>query len=410
MRAFFTPDQTQSDKISKTPQSCASCGLFKKATNGRMKPWGKFGKKILIVGDAPSRRDDRKKKAWSDSDGDYLKWAFKKNGIHLFRDTITTYACQCPIPKDARPEENEVFCCRRRLMKQIKKLKPKMIFLVGSAAVKAVIGKSWKKGLGGMERWRGWNIPDREHGAWIHPIFTPKYTESREDRQGRNLAEIIWLKDIKEGLKKLDSKIIWTDEREYITHVKSDKHFREVVKRLLLADMMCFDYEGTGLKPHKKGHKITHTSAAISTKECYSWANNPYRDKFFKKVLESKVKKIAHNISFENVWSLVILKAIVRNWFWDTMVNAHLLDGRKAISGLKFQTYVNFGVADYDSLISPYLQSDDEYGANSFNTIERFIRQYGNHPVREYCGLDSLYGFGLALLQIEQMRELDGLL
>lgn len=401
MKKFFTKEQTKSDVISKIPQSCASCGLSKKAKNGRIKPWGKFKKKILIIGEAPTKREDYKKQPWSDATGDYIKWAFKQNGIHLYKDCLTTYACCCPIPKEAKPEDNEIFCCRRKVLRVIKQNKPKMIFLIGSAAVHSVIGKSWKKGLGGIDRWRGFTIPDREHLSWICPIFSPKYVERKEDRNGRNLAEIIWLNDIKYALKKLKRPIVFTDEKKYIIHVTSDKQFKKVVKKLIASKYMCFDYEGTGLKPHQKGHKITTVSAAVSTKECYSWNNTPVRAQLFKKVLESKVKKIAHNISFEKIWSLVLLKAIVKNWYWDTMINAHLIDNRKGIVGLKFQTYVNFGVSDYDSLINPYLSSADEQGANSFNQIERFIKIYGNKPVREYCGLDSLYDFGLFLLQKE---------
>ena len=405
MRPFFTKEQTKSDKITKIPQSCASCGLSKKAKHGRMKPWGKFGKKILIVGEAPTRKDDRMQKAWTGSQGDLIKSYFKKAGVHLFRDTMTTYACLCPIPKDKKPEEKELSCCRKRVFKLIKKIKPKLIFLVGSAAVQSVIGKSWKKGLGGMERWRGFTIPDRELKIWLCPIFSPKYVETRDIWKKVNLAEVIWLQDIKRALGKIDEKIKFTDEKKYITFIESDKHFKSILPRLLRADLMSFDYESTGLKPHAKGHQITNTAATIGPKECYSWMNNEYRNRLFKKVLESKrVKKSAHNLAFEDSWSTEILKAEIQNWFWDTMVTAHILDNRKGISGLKFQTYVNFGVADYDSHVSPYLKSGDENGANTMNDILRFIKQYGEEPIKTYCGLDSIYGYGLTLLQMELVK------
>lgn len=405
MKPFFNKGQTASDIITKIPLTCASCGLFKKARNGRAKPWGKFGKKILIIGEAPSKKDDRAKKAWSDSNGDYLKWVFKKNGIHLFRDALTSYASICPIPKDAKPDEKEIGCCRKHIIKLIRKLKPKMIFLVGAAAVRSVIGKSWKKGLGGMERWRGFTIPDREHKAWICPIFSPKYVSRREDRRGRNLAEVIWLQDVKRAMLKYDKPIVFEDETKYITYIESDKHFKSIMPRLLAADLASFDYEGTGLKPHAKGHQITNTACCIGLKECYSWENNRYRDMLFKQFLESRVKKSAHNLAFENMWSLVILKAVVRGWYWDSMINAHILDNRKTISGLKFQTFVNFGVVDYDSHISPFLQSGDENGANSFNTILKFIKQYGIQQLLTYCGLDAIYGYYLTLLQIQIIKE-----
>jgi len=406
MKPFFGKEQTKSDRITKVPTSCASCGLHKTAKNPRIKPHGKFGKKILIIGEAPNRRDDARGRAWTGSEGDFIKDVFKQNGIHIYRDCITSYACICPIPKDKKPEDKEIMCCRRKVTKLIKELKPKMIFLVGSAAVHSVIGKNWKKGVGGMDRWRGWQIPDREFKSWICPIFSPKYAETRDIWKKTNLAEVIWSNDIKSALKRLNEPIKFKDETKYITYVENDKHFKSIMPRLLKADLMSFDYEGTGLKPHAKGHKITNTAACIGKKECYSWMNTPLNQKLFRKVLQTRsIKKSAHNMAFENMWSRVILKAKVEGWYWDTMINAHILDNRKGISSLKFQTYVNFGMADYDSHVNPFLQSGDEEGANSFNTIEKYIKQYGTRPILTYCGLDAIYGYYLTILQMALVKS-----
>jgi len=406
MKPFFDKKDVKSDQITKIPLSCASCGLSKKAKVGRIKPWGKFGKRILIIGEAPTKKEDRARKPWQGGKGELIKDIFKQVGINLYQDALTTFAVTCPIPKDSKPEEKEVMCCRKNVKKIIKEYKPKLVFLVGAAAIQSVIGANWKKGLGGMERWRGWVIPDRNFDTWICPIFSPKYVETRDIYKKINLAEVVWLLDIKAGLAKLNTSIKYTDEKKYITYIESDKHFRSIYPRLMKADLMSFDYEGTGLKPHKKGHVITNTSACIGEKECYSWMNNGYRNKLFKRVLENpNVKKSAHNLSFENMWSLIILKAKVANWYWDTMVNAHILDNRKGVNGLKFQTYVNFGVSDYDSHVSPFLQSGDEFGANSFNDILRYIKNYGEKSILTYCGLDSIYGFGLTLLQMEMMKR-----
>lgn len=407
MKPFFTKEQTKSEVITKIPLSCASCGLSKKAKKGRIPPWGKFGKKILLISDAPSQVDDRRQKSWSDDQGDALKDVFKKAGINLFRDTMTTYACICPIPKDKAPEEKEILCCRRKVLALIKREKPKLIFLLGHGAVQSIIGRSWKKGLGTMERWRGFIIPDQEHGTWICPISHPRYIETRDIWKKFNLAEVIWLQDIKRALTKLDEKVIIRDDTQAIVHIKSDKQFKKIIPILLKSQMISFDYETTGLKPHAKGHVITTTSACVSPTLSFSWMNNPYRDRLFKTVLESeKVKKSVHNLSFEDSWSYAIIGALVQNWFWDSMLNAHIIDNRKGITGLKFQTYVNFGVADYDSQINPFLQSDTDIdGANSFNHILKFIKQYGAFPVRQYCGLDSLYGYRLTLLQMDLISK-----
>jgi hypothetical protein len=100
------------------------------------------------------------------------------------------------------------------------------------------------------------------------------------------------------------------------------------------------------------------------------------------------------------------MKAEVKGWDWCSMNTAHILDNRRGITGLKFQTYVNFGVTDYDSEISGYLESkDDSAGANGFNRIEEFIQKFGIEPVLTYCGLDSIFGFKLTQLQKERINE-----
>jgi hypothetical protein len=81
------------------------------------------------------------------------------------------------------------------------------------------------------------------------------------------------------------------------------------------------------------------------------------------------------------------------------MNTAHILDNRQGICGLKFQSYVNFGVIDYDSHIAPYLKSQPDQGANAKNKIKEFIKKFGINPVLTYCALDSLYGYRLTQKQ-----------
>jgi len=98
----------------------------------------------------------------------------------------------------------------------------------------------------------------------------------------------------------------------------------------------------------------------------------------------------------------VRLKQGVVNWKWDSMIAAHIIDNRGNISGLKFQTYVQFGVIDYDSEINPFLKSGSKDGANGINKIEEFIERPGGvEKVLEYCGWDTIWQYRLAMRQWE---------
>lgn len=325
-------------------------------------------------------------------------------GFDLFRDGLSTNTCICRPPKNRTPKPNEIDCCRVKLLQVIKEHKPNVIILLGGTAVESIIGRSWKKGLGGITKWRGWAIPDREHKAWICPVYHPSFVARKQEKNGDNLARVIWENDLKKALSYINEKVPIFNEEKDITYIESNSHFKSIFQRIMRAELMEIDYETTGLKPHAKGHKITNLGVAIDEKECYSWVNNPYRAKLFAKVLANpRIKKMAHNVPFENMWSKIIFKTDVKNWYWDSLVNAHILDNRKGVGGLKFQTYVNFGVADYDSHISSYLRSPDKAGANAFNNIEKFFAKYGERDALKYCGLDNIFGFKLSIKQMKQM-------
>jgi hypothetical protein len=77
----------------------------------------------------------------------------------------------------------------------------------------------------------------------------------------------------------------------------------------------------------------------------------------------------------------------------------------KYFFSLKFQTYVNQGVVDYDSAISMYLKGTEQKNANSHNRIFELLKKPGGkRKLLTYCGLDSLYEYRLALLQRKEIR------
>jgi len=113
---------------------------------------------------------------------------------------------------------------------------------------------------------------------------------------------------------------------------------------------------------------------------------------------------MSHNMKFEETWSVVRLRQPVQNWGWDSMQAAHVLDNRTGVTGLKFQTYVNFGVVDYASEVAPYLRAKDNNG-NAINRIMELVEMPGGkEKLLEYCGLDAIYEHRLALIQQKVMN------
>ena len=400
MKGFFSAKEVTSNINIRNPQSCVSCGLYQNCTSPKMKPYGKGEKGVMFIGRFPEQIDDKRGKPFQGRLGRSLQKVLKELNFDLFRDAVCLNACNCLPPEREKPSDNQIYCCRASVLKSIKQHNPKVIILLGNTPLQSIIGNVWKKALGGIEKWRGFQIPDQTLKTFLCPVYDPSFVSRNEDRDGKNLAYLIWKRDLGNAIHCVNKSFPIIDNLDdRITYIESNAQLKEIIPKLINADLLSFDYEATGLKPHADTQKLISVSAAISDTEVYTWINDKTKAKLFKKVLQSKVPKAAHNLQMEEEWSYWHMGTTVNNWDICTMNMAHCLDNRSGITSLKFQTYVNFGVPDYDSHIHPYLVSDGELGANSINKIEQFIKEYGEKELLKYNALDSLFGWMLAIKQ-----------
>ncbi len=408
---FFTKKEVESkSRPDGKTYSCASCGLHRHCKSPRMKPYGKFKKGILNIGEAPGEVEDYTGRPWQGRTGKLLQRTYRKLGIDLFQDCLNINTVNCrpsdPIGHNRTPTNYEVECCRRSVVNVINTYKPKVIVLFGNQAVFSLIGHRWKKDLGGITKWRGWTIPDQDFQTWICPTFHPSYVE-RADKDGFNktVEYTIWKQDLKQAIGLLEEGEY--QGKKYLLHLfpilKEPKI--EFITDLSILDKIksgeiAFDYETTGIKPQAEGHKIVCCSIADSPDHCYVFMMPKTREELkpFIRLLKSKRGKIAQNMKYEHAWTKKLLHVTVRNWVWDTMIYTHVMDNRQSITGLKFQVYVQFGVVDYASDVSQYLESSDkETGSNSINNIDKLLKRAGGKKLlMTYCGYDSIYEYRLA--------------
>ncbi len=395
---FFTKKQTDSkSRPDGKTYSCASCGLYKGVNCPRMKPFGNFKKGILNIGEAPGKTEDERGKQWQGKTGRLLKVTYRRLGVDLFEDCLNVNAVNCRPPNNRAPTNYEMDCCRRTILKIIDEYQPQMIVLLGGSALYSLLGHRWKKSLEGISKWRGWNIPDRDFKAWVCPIFHPSFVERSDSKE----VETIWEQDLKRIANHVNIRL-----------PKYKNPRIEIIEDLsVLNDLKCslssFDYETTGLKPQAPGHRIVCASIAVDENHCYSFMMPKKKKKrlpFINFIANPHIGKMAHSIKFEETWSVVRLKQSVANWEWDSMLAAHTLDNRPGITSLKFQTYVQFGVIDYSSEIEPYLKAIDNKNGNAHNRIYEFLKlPDGEKKLLQYCGLDSIYEYRLAMLQIDKI-------
>lgn len=397
--SFFTKEQTQTDLVKNgRTLSCTACKLYKGARSPKMDGYGNFKKKILIVGEAPGEIEDAKGRPWQGRMGRKLQNTLKKLGFDLFDDCLSINAVNCRPPQNRDPSPFEIDCCRiQKVSPIIKKYNPKIIITLGNSALQSVIGNTYKKDVGGISKWRGFAIPDYNLKCWILPTYHPSFVE----RNGGDAVELIWKKDLRNALHHLNDSL----PSQINPRIKIIKDL-SVLKKLDSLSTVAFDYETTGLKPHAKGHRIVAASVAVSPEDVYAFLmpETKYERRPFLSLLDNPgIGKRAHNMKFEHVWSLIRLRTKVNNWEWDSMLAAHMMDNRPGITGLKFQTYVNFGVADYSSEIEPYLQGNKK-NANSINRILELVKtKDGREKLLHYVAYDSIYEYNLSMIQIEQI-------
>jgi hypothetical protein len=211
-------------------------------------------------------------------------------------------------------------------------------------------------------------------------------------------VQAIWKKDLKQALELGPVPTYKEPEIEIIEDLSVLKRIKGVV---------AIDYETTGLKPHASGHRVVCAAVATGPDHTYAFLmpeTKADRQPFLDLLANPKIGKMAHNMKFEDTWSTVRLRQPVTNWHWDSMLAAHVLDNRPGITSLKFQTYVQLGVVDYASEISPYLYAIDNSNGNGLNRVLELLKIPGGaEKLLTYCALDTIYEYRLAMLQQSQI-------
>ena len=386
--SFFDLNKYQTVKRISKIALCGKCGLSKGCDSPNMKATGLGKKGILFISEASTKQEDKKGEQLIGKAGRTLRKVLERKGIDLDIDCRKINSVSCRPPKGRDPSSIEIDCCRPNVWREIETFQPKIIILLGKDSIESVIGNFWKKNLGGVVKWRGWGIPDQKLKSWLCPSYHPSYLNYEKNRA----LEKIFKSDLENAIRLLNYSFPdFGDESKKIKIIKNIDGIVKELEEILKSQppLIAYDYETTGLKPHAKGHEIVSCSISLSRDSAISFPmkSNKVKAAFRKILADPRIKKMAAGMKFEEMWGRVKLKQKCKGWLWDTMLASHVLDNRSLITSLKFQTYIRYGLADYDSHISPFLTSDDEKdGANAFNNIHKIDMD----DLLLYGGLDGM--------------------
>lgn len=391
-------------------QGCEACGRLDGCKSPKFPIYGHGAKGILIVSEVPGPQDDEDGIPLSGSAGSLLRKELKAHGIDLKRDCWTVFAVRCHGPK---PTGSQVSNCRGFTTRDIGQLKPKVIIPCGILATQAVLDDRTRGRMSGVEAtaFYGYRIPDQEYGAWVCPVEGVNYLQGLRDGTDC-LAYRNFSSQVKEaiGLRSTDVPRIPED----IDLLQSPK---DAIRAIQEARETCkangselgIDLETTGLKPHRKGHRIVCASMTWDTENGDKaiafpmFEDNDFLAAWQGILTDPDIDKGAHNHQFEQMWISWLQGFRVSPWGYDSQIDAHILDCQKP-TNLKFCVYTGQGIIGYDDDVDRYLSATSEeekaHGSNAFNQIDKA-------PINDlllYNARDSLYMHRLRKVQVSALK------
>lgn len=174
--------------------SCKNCNKCKLAQNRKnvVIDDGTRNAKVMFIGEGPGADEDATGIPFVGKAGKLMNIALE--GLGIKREEIyIANVVKCRPPENRNPEKDEADACREYLEAQIKLVNPKIIVLLGSVALKNILGEEY-----GITKSRGeWIEKD---GIMYMPTFHPAALLRDENKK---IDFWMDLKEVKEKAEKL---------------------------------------------------------------------------------------------------------------------------------------------------------------------------------------------------------------
>lgn len=150
------------EELEKSIEGCKRCKLCNNRNNI---VFGEGNKEadLMFIGEGPGADEDKQGVPFVGKAGKLMNEAFKGLGIEREKVYIANIV-KCRPPQNRVPEQDEAEACLNYLRNQVILVKPKIIVLLGSTALKNILGKEYgitsargkwieKKGIKYMPTW-----------------------------------------------------------------------------------------------------------------------------------------------------------------------------------------------------------------------------------------------------------------
>jgi uracil-DNA glycosylase family 4 len=179
------------DKIVFEISKCASCELYKTRTNP-VPGEGNLSSRVMLVGEGPGANEDKLGKPFVGDAGKILNGLLSSIGLTR-EDVFIGNTVKCRPPHNRTPHSTEIDACRPFLVSQIALIAPKIIVILGNAALISLLGIGYS-----ISKVRG-NLINVD-GILFFPTFHPAAALYRREVLEIIQADFLKLQKINKGL------------------------------------------------------------------------------------------------------------------------------------------------------------------------------------------------------------------
>lgn len=129
------------EELEKSIENCNKCKLYKMRQN-IVFGVGNKNAEVMFIGEGPGADEDRLGEPFVGKAGKLMDMAFDVVGIKR-EEVYIANIVKCRPPNNRNPEEDECEACLNYLRNQVLLVKPKIVVLLGSVALKHILGKEY---------------------------------------------------------------------------------------------------------------------------------------------------------------------------------------------------------------------------------------------------------------------------
>jgi len=161
-------------RVSRGIQHCHRCnraGTRIHAVPGN----GQIGSKLLLLGEAPGKKENQTGRPFVGRAGTYLDKIFRSHSITR-ESVFITSVLKCYHP--GSPKKEQIASCRLWTCKQLSLLRPEILLVMGRTAERGLFGKQDIKGTSVLE-WKGMTCV-----VTCHPAAAMRFPQRHEQFNG----------------------------------------------------------------------------------------------------------------------------------------------------------------------------------------------------------------------------------